>query len=438
MNIDSSALILLIGLTTWTVISFNGRNPLMVPAALHNGAWIVALAIVASGLMNYRQISSYAWVLIATSIFAFNLGVATSARPGSAHKTSSPKHFVTMRQFWILNFGFGAGFAIYLYSISTSFGLGTLVSDPTSIRGYSTISYLEAFPIYGKVLFYLGPLCFILAAFPEYVEGLRGHSWRLPLLIAVAGAQVATLQRTNIFVCLVWAIGLLLLRSTPSSEERARGRGRRIVALTISMAVGLAAFQGLALALGKTGNTNASINSVVDERLQGSSFTSVFHYASSGVPAFGNLVESDNRSWPPSAASGPIYGDYNPQTWGRATFSAPLKAVPGMSPWEEVAPFTSLPVPTNVYTWLEPWYRDFRMPGVLGGSLAIGLLVGYLTRRRGERPEIMLLAGLIIGLSGLATFVNRLSAVMTIVLYLAIWFLSRSSVKRVKISPHPG
>lgn len=436
MNLQMIPLTLGLVVLAWSLLTLPARNGAMLPATLHNGAWVIALLIMGSGLMNYDPLSDYAWLVIGSSIFAFNLAIlmggGARSRPIAASGEIRAVPLVTMGQYRFLTALFSIGFGIYLLTIAHSFGLTTLVTDPAAIRGYSTVSYMEAFPIYGKVLFYLGPLCLILTLFPQYVDGLKGRRSRLPLALYFTGAQVATLQRTNLFVCLVWAGGLIMLTLLQPDplEGRVRIDGRRLVALLGAVIVGLAVFQGLAVALGKTGNNNAAIASVVNPALQNSPLTGVLHYASSGVPAFGKLVESTNNDWPPADSTGPVYGDYNPQTWGLATFAGPLKLVPGIPHWQEIAPFIYLPLPTNVYTWLEPWYRDFRAAGVMVGSFLLGLVVSSVARRRYFSPEAMLLAGLLVGFTALATFVNRYMSVMSIVLYAAIWAFGRARRRR--------
>jgi hypothetical protein len=186
--------------------------------------------------------------------------------------------------------------------------------------------------------------------------------------------------------------------------------------------VALVVFQGIALMLGKTGTSNPHVRYAVDPVMRDSSLTGVLHYAGGGIPAFGLLVESRNEAWPPAKGFGDLYGDYNPQTWGAATLGAPLDMVPGAPQWREIAPFVRLPAPTNVYTWLEPWYRDFRIPGAIAGSLVVGCLAGFFTRRT-LRPAQLLLGGLVVGVTGLAVFVNRLTSTMTLVLVLALGVL---------------
>jgi hypothetical protein len=350
------------------------------------------------------------------------------ARPHAA--PGGPGPLTSLRVYVLLLLAFTLGFGIYLWTIQSYYGLGTLISDPSSIRAYTTgPNYLELFPLYGKVLFYVGPLVFALTVIPDLVSGLAEKPRTLRYLIAafLVVGQAAALQRTNIFVSVVIVVGIALLRAGTSSSRsrRAASSKQQLLGLVALGIVSVLAFQGIAVALGKTSTDDPSVSYAVDPDFRDSQVIGVMHYAASGIPAFSKLAESHNRDWPDPEDVGNAYGDYNPQTWGTATFSAPLKLVPQVQRWEEIAPFTQLPAKTNVYTWLEPWYRDFRAPGAILGALAIGMLIGVAADRAARSSRALVLGGLLIGLSGMATFVNRYSAVMTIILYLLIWWLGR-------------
>lgn len=400
-------------------------------ALLHNGAWTVALAVYATGWLRFDRLSDRAWLLIAASILIFNLCVSLAARRASSRRRPEedrPRRtdLLTVPGYLFICALFFTGFGLYLQMIVDNFGLDTLLQDPRSIRASESIAYMAEFSVVGKLLYYLGPLCMVLGIFPKYVRGLKKHAWRLPLVALIALAQLASLQRTNLFVGLVWILGLMLLEL----EERSDGRmTRRLVGIVLAVAVGVIAFQGMASLLGKTATSDTRVTYAVDPGIRDSPWLSMMIYASSGIPAFSALVESDLDRWPPEQG-GAVYGEFNPQTYGAATFSGPMRVVPGVRRWNEVAPFTTVPHLTNVYTWLEPWYRDFRSPGVLIGSGLMGLLAGSLGRLRVRGPEYQLLAALVLGLSGLATFVNRYGMVMTIVSYMALAALGLASRRR--------
>ncbi len=427
---DLYALILGIALASGTAAAWLTNRRLALAVVLHNAAWACGLLIVGSGLMNYVALSPAAWLMITGAVAAFNFGAwvltARMAGRGSGSATAGEGTgiaYVGLPVYWSIFVLFNIGFVLYLWTIARLYGLSTLINDPVSIRGDSQGNYMEAFPVYGKALFYLAPLSFVLTVFPGLVRGLRDvpASFRYGVLLWLLLAQAATLQRTNVFVTLMWALGIYLVaQAVGPLDLGVRFRVRHVVAVLL---VGLVVFQGIAVALGKTGTSNPKVRYAVSPQMRDSSFTAVLHYAGGGIPAFGLLFDSRNEMWPPEGHGATYYGDYNPQTWGAATLSAPLDLVPGAPQWDEIAPHIRLPAPTNVYTWLEPWYRDFRVVGVLAGSLMAGCLCGFFSRRAPHSPGGLLVGGLVVGLTGLAVFVNRLTSTMTLVLLLALGLL---------------
>ena len=382
--------------------------------------------------MNWDPLSGYAWAVITAAIIAFNMGVfLTRGRPGAVRTVEArPGPLTSYRAYLLLLAGFTLGFAVYLKTIASTFGLAVLLTNPSSIRAISQDGpgYLTLFPLYGKVLFYLGPLCFALTVLPDLVRGLREKPKLLRVAIAtfLLVAQAATLQRTNIFVAVGMVLGVVLLRAgSGAPAARKVPPIKRVAGLLALAAVVVIAFQGLALALGKTGDADASVANSVDPAIRNTPVVSLFHYAASGIPAFSKLVDSRDESWPYPSDVGNAYGNFNPQTWGKATLAAPLKLVPGVTPWEEIAPFTQIPAKTNVYTWLEPWYRDFRAPGAIGVRCSSACSSAARPEGPGRSPRVLVLGGTLVGFSALATFVNRYAAVMSIILYVIIWWLGR-------------
>ncbi|MFD2092770.1 O-antigen polymerase [Blastococcus deserti] len=430
---DLYALILGTVLVAGTATTWLAHRRLALAVVAHNAAWACGLLIVGSGLMNYVALSLTAWTVITGSIVAFNFGawvvVARKRRhdPGAAaagEGAGASIAFIGLPAYWALFVLFNIGFALYLWTIAQLFGLSTLISDPISIRGNSQIPYMEAFPVYGKALFYLAPLCFVLTLFPGLVRGLASVPTllRYGVMAWLIVAQAATLQRSNIFQTLVWALGiyLLALAAGGAMDLGVRFRVRHVLGVLL---VGLVVFQGIAMMLGKTGTTNPAVRYSVSPEMRDSSLTGVLHYAGGGIPAFGMLVESRNDAWPHEGHSATYYGDYNPQTWGAATLSAPFDVIPGAPQWDEIAAHIRVPAPTNVFTWLEPWYRDFRIVGAFAGSLLVGLVCGSFTRRAVLSPGGLLTGGLIIGLTGMAVFANRMTSTMTLVLLVALGVL---------------
>ena len=421
---NTTALSLSVILLIVTVLMLRSGRRAFLICLPHNVAWIIALLIVSSGLMNYGPTSANAWLLIILAITAFNGGLFLLAPDKNTADRTMNSALISMKAYQGLLSLFALGVLVYLKAMSDHFGPLGLFTRPNAIRAATNPSYLEFFPLYGKVLFYLGPLCLVLTLFPKFVIGLQDRPrWaRLGTAAAIVLLQALSLQRTNIFAGLVWAIGISLLEWRSGSASRSRADVRRITGRLVAVgAVGLVAFQGIAVFIGKTGLENPAVTSAVSPALVHSPFLGLLHYTSSGLPAFGRLVESKDGSWP----SGEYYGESNPQTWGLATFSGPLKLVPEIRHWNEVSPFVRLPVPTNVFTSLEPWYRDFRWPGILLGPLAVGVALGLFARKGAASPRALLMAGLLLGLTCFTTFTNFYLTVSNLVLYASIFLLGR-------------
>jgi len=196
------------------------------------------------------------------------------------------------------------------------------------------------------------------------------------------------------------------------------------------------AFQAVGGALGKTGQQALSTGAV-SQPLADSHLSDPFVYYTAGTVAFLQLADSTNESWPPAnRPGGPnIVGDYNPQTWGASTFSPILKAIPGARRWDDIAPFINTGVLTNVYTWLEPFYRDFRAVGVVLGTFLLGLVISVLYRRRAKSARVFWIQAIFISSVFLATFgpkINNTQFISEVLFVLAIT-ANWSGLRRIKL-----
>ncbi|MEE6388552.1 O-antigen polymerase [Microbacterium paraoxydans] len=402
--------VLLLGLTvlTW----FVARRAFL-PVAVHNGVWAVTLTLVASGLIAYHRASLAAWGVLVVGLVFFSIGAWGGAALGSrtARKADlAPRDhaLVSRRTLLILSGAYVLGFATYLWTILQRFGWETFLFQPGLIRGAAE-PYLAAVPLWARVLMYVGPLLLALLIVPGSVRGGLAWWWRVPGAGMLAVSMLALLQRTNLFAGVLLAIGALLLllygRARDDGASRVWYR-RRWVPVAVIGGIGLGAlvaFQVLAGALGKTGDVGANVSPL----LSASGLSSPFIYLTAGVPAFLSLVDSTNGAWPPTGGSRVVYGDYNPQTFGTAYFEPVLSFLPGFRTWNPVAPFADVGTLTNVYTWVEPFYRDGRVIGVAVGVAAIGALVAYLFATRRASATRWWLAALLVSTLFLATFTQK-------------------------------
>lgn len=404
----------LLVMVTATVV-FTGTHRRL-PVLMHNGAWIFALVTIASGLVRYTPASVYAWVLLTAGIALFNVGVfiasAIHPKPRPPLKDARAPALLSRRSFYILLSLYAAGILFYITTIATRFGLGTFLSNPQLIRGSD---YLITLPLPAKLLIYLGPLLLVVLADKRLIQPSLSGVTRVVLSLLVLISMASQLQRVLIFIAVLWVLGTLLLREPERRPQRTEWsrRGKRVQVI-VAVALAIVAFQVIGGLLGKTTLQSAAVRSAMSPSLATSPLAGLAIYGSSSVSAFSQMVESDLTAFPPPAdpriGGGAVYGPYNPHTWGAATFGSLLKIFPIAKPFPN-DPFVGVPFPTNTYTWLAPFYRDFREPGILLLSFAFGVTLGELARRKDGSAASMLLAGLFLGTTALATFANVTTSV---------------------------
>lgn len=364
--------------------------------ACHNVVWIGALMLIGSELIHYKESATGSWLMLAAGLVVFNIGVWLSTwidrfrkrAMGDFHGPvpAARVMIVTRRTLWLMFAVYAIGFASYLINIQVRFGLDKLIFDPAPIRAEGT--YLESVPLPLRLLLYLAPLLFAIVGVKDAVDVPLPLALRVSLMVALAASMLTLLQRTNIFMAILLLVAVLLTRGLVRKNERSEaGGGRRqlvrlVAIIAIFGVVALGAFQAIAVSLGKNGEQALSTGAVSPQLAQ-SGLTSPVVYYTAGTVALLQLMQSTNPDWPPEHVVGQpdVVGDYNPQTWGVVTFAPIVKLLPFVEPWSSDA-YMDTGVATNVYTWLSPFYRDFRLAGLIVGPLLLGWIAGTLFARR--------------------------------------------------------
>lgn len=427
----SAAVIAAVSALACLAIAFiSARRPRWAVLTPLTGSMGIALAICSSGQISYPSPSAYGWAVILTpvAVFIFVAILNNSGTNPTIQAVTGDSSTVSVRCYITICVGYLIGLLIYLRTIASTFGITTLITNPASIRSDSSAqSYLETFPLYGKVLFYLGPIAFVLTAFPRLVakSALQRNVIRISIMSALLASQLLLLQRTNVFVCIAWATALQFSHRQGSRTTRNR-RGASVLLAILA----IVAFQGVGAALGKNSVQNYNTTAGMSPTLINSGFSSIALYWSGGIPALAVLSDSPYRDWPMNDPNGNTpYGAYNPQTYGAATFSTPLKLIPDAPHWNQIAPFVQLPAPTNVYTWAEPWYRDFRLPGVIAFSWATAEIATRLYRRRNNSARSSLASSMMLGMTAFAPFINVYITLLFATSAAMTWFATSVSSK---------
>lgn len=401
------ALILILSLLSRRVL-----GAASLPATAHNLLWVAVVGLVGTDLIAYRESTVEAWVTLLVGVVFFNIGAWIGASAGRDERGLDPVTAADDGQPDIALVGRGGllllvclyalGFVEYLRVVIGRFGVRTLLEAPEEIRGAQGESYMQMVPIWARLLLYVGPVLLAILLVPGAIRGRLRWTVRLFLLLPLVVSLLLMLQRTNLLIGLGLTVAVLLSRrpqsaaarppssrSSPPRAGTALARGARLrtaALLLVAGLVGLGAFQLVGNALGKTGAGTAQSGAVAPA-LANTGLTSPFIYLTSATPAFLALTESRNDMWPPPGQGRIVYGDYNSQTWGVAVFEPIASLIPGVRAWNPIAPFVNIGVTTNVYTWWEPLYRDFREIGVALGGFILGLVITYLyvTRWRTAR-----------------------------------------------------
>ncbi|MFJ8896232.1 hypothetical protein ACIRCZ_16735 [Leifsonia sp. NPDC102414] len=442
-------LLLLAMLAAATVLVYRFARRTFLLILCHNLVWAGALVLIATNLIAYKTAKPVAWLTLATGLVAFNLGawlissildrrgkpIAPRRRAGWLSVNTS---FAATRGVYYAAFAlYCVGFAVYLASIQVRFGITTLLFHPAVIRGAHGESYLESVPLPARLLLYLGPLLFVFLVYRPAIDKSFPVVVRVLGAVALAASMLALLQRTNIFLAILLWCAALVSQEWRVQRDEGRVEGRRNlrqrwnglpVAWRVGggfVALGLAAllvFQGVGGALNKTGQESLRSGAVASA-LGRSGLVAPFQYYTAGTMAFLQLAGSDNQDAPPERVRGTfVIGDWNPQTWGASTFSSVLKVLPGVPHVDPISPFIDTGVPTNVFTWLEPFYRDFRLPGVLVATAAMGAGFGWLFIRRFRSQTVFWISCVCITTVFLAPFVTRINStlVISLIIYAAV------------------
>ncbi|MGO1466500.1 MAG: O-antigen polymerase [Microbacteriaceae bacterium] len=439
-----AVLVILPLLVVFTLLTRAFARHAYLPVLVHNATWGLVLAVLGTDLIRYRDAQLESWAVLLIGLLFFNVGAwatagKTPAAEGQVPAVGRGATIISPRTLGVLLALYMIGFAVYLATVSRRFGITTLFNAPEEIRGAAGESYLSSVPLWARLLMYIGPVLFAFLLVPGAIEGRIPFLARIVLIMTLAGTMLLLLQRTNIIAGVLLAVAGYLIDSgvarKRAATRRVRGTNRSArsvsrlrhpaVILGAAAVVGLMLFQIVGNALGKTGSA-AETRGVASEVLTRTGLTSPVGYMTAGVPAFLLLTESSNKEWPPEG-SRVVYGDYNPQTWGTATFEPFTSIIPGIRQWNSVAPFVDVGIPTNVYTFLEPFYRDFRIGGVVIGSLLLGGISTYLYRTRFVSARRYWLSALVLSSLFLVTFVAKVNSTMYVFIALLIALLAAQS-----------
>lgn len=417
----------------------------------HNAVWIFVLALFASNLIAYYEASATSWLVLIVGLVAFNVAAllafssAENSKSGARIPNAVPSPVISRPFLYAATAIYFAAFTVYLFVLANSYGLDVLVSDPGSIRELSLDgeSYLSNTPLVARIGLNLGPVLLVMYAVHDAVSTPLNVWFRVAMLAAISISMVAMLQRTNFFMAVLWYLAYLLSQRSlrrehsantlvaPTSKRHLR-KPKALLGFILGPLALFGSFQFLGNALGKTGHQAVSSGRVSDV-LASSGLADIFSYATGAIPAFLQLVESDNFRTPPVPAPGTLLiGDYNPQTYGTASLGPITQLIPGVTPWNPIAPFIDVGILTNVFTWYEMPFRDFRLVGVLVYASLLGFGITWMFIRRFQSATIFWVQSALFSTVFLSVFIAKTS---TLIFWTGIFVvvLTSQSLKRKRI-----
>lgn len=326
------------------------------PAPMHAAVWTLVCATYLLFPHRMRPLSPEVFMLIVLSIASFSLAavIHPGSRPTSAINT--PRHYrVTIWRellFAAALLGFGP-FLLKAQALAQS--APYTESDFINLRIALTgaLDDAQSFGLLG----YLIPVSFAstfveLASSKKRLFGWRG--W-ISLLLSVVYALLST-GRTYFFL-LVTALAFIALL-----QRRARLTQIAGAALVLLSA----AFFGLGMLANKIGADTPNIDAL-------SATDALMLYLLGGIAAFDLTLLA-----PPSLQ------------WGLNAMRTPLAVLQALGADVTVLPlvkeYVNVPVPTNVYSALQPYHADFGWLGIVGFYALFGLLHGRLYRAA-RRPD---------------------------------------------------
>jgi oligosaccharide repeat unit polymerase len=343
-----------------------GRDRLH-PAALHAGTWLVVCSIYLFTPHSMRQLSiqSLLCVLLAVISFCSSSLLTSRQTPVVAHAPQAEFALTRWRELlFILPL---LGMPLFLLKAqalaqSTPYTESDFINLRIALTGVR-----EETQTYG-VLGYLIPIAFASVFVELAASKGRRLNWRgwVGLLLSCIYAVLST-GRTYLFLLVTTTAFIMLL------QRRARLGQVALLALSLFSA----AFFGLGMLANKIGADTPNPDAL-------EAFDALALYLLGGVAAFDVWLEMPSRL-----------------EWGLNALRTPLAVAQALGADVTVLPlvkeYVYIPLPTNVYTALQPYYADFSWPGLLAFFAMFGSLHGWLYKRArqpGADPRTVIFASL--------------------------------------------
>lgn len=325
------------------------RDP-MHPAPLNAMVWSVVCAAYLLLPHGLRNLTQQTLLLILISVAGFAMGSAGATRAAVASSATSAAHAFYRPTVWrqALFVISVVGMPFFLLRAQALAASAPYTESEYINLRIALIGALDDVQTFG-LLGYLIPVSFAstlveLAGSKRWLRNWRG--W-LSLALSLAYAVLSS-GRTYILLLVTSLAFVAILQR--------RAKPAQIAALALGLFA--AAFFGLGMLANKIGEDTPNVDAL-------NAADSLYLYLLGGVAAMDVSLARDPAL-----------------EWGINVFRTPLAILHALGADVPVVPlvkeYVNVPLPTNVYTVLQPYQADFGWPGVLIFSTLFGLLHGWL------------------------------------------------------------
>ena len=368
----------------------------LAPPGIYAGVWLFSLSVFYIGVISYYALELRTLVVFLFSILTFTIGGLLSKKL-IKRKNNNFGYFLNQstnqnrRLRWAIYILFGLGVlgsTMYYLEFHRLIGIESLYSDPRLVRFEESMGELRRVRWIGLTRSLLVP-SFILSVIYLCIKPMQ-HKKSMWVVVIVSLFSLAASSGRTLVMTLGLCSGLSVIYVAQNIGEPISFRKYGLPILTGSVLF-FAYFVTTTSMLHKWVSYVylTKVTSHLPDALIG--LADLTHYLVGGFPAFQSLINSSEEANQSVSFTfgviSRIMHEIDPSLFGYPDY---------------VQPFVFVPIPCNLYTYLDAFYRDFGWIGIAIFPFLIGLVTTtlYLWMRRS--PGIMKVY--VVSLMGLCIF----------------------------------
>jgi oligosaccharide repeat unit polymerase len=355
------------------------------PFSIYGTSWLSLFGFYSLGWIEYISIKTSTWLILGGTLVLFWAGTWVAASIPLAKRANLESKLINWKTrlhqprvelILLITFCLGLlGLLFYLRTVAALFGLDTLIHNMSLVRsGQSSSEFMSSFGSAEYSLLHLNMLCAVWSVLHLLVYGLRpGKWWVYAIGVISVGTNLLLGTRTQIFAIVIWSLFLWMYL---------RARSRVDLKLVISLILLTTVLGGLFL--GIVVFTNKSIQNYdaanVQIRLPRAWWilADPYVYLTGGIPAFQEFISAQQEEFGGLFTVLPITKLLN-------------KVYPAIPVPAEVRPGQNIPFWFNAMTYLDVYYQDWGLAGLIVAPFLIGLLSTTLYLQMRQKPTLWMI-----------------------------------------------